>query len=53
MKHFLKQHKLARAAVVLAAMLLSLILAILLFLRLWPAFGGRASRGDKEDYNVT
>ncbi len=50
MKHFLKQHKLARAAVVLAAILLSLILAVLLFLRLWPAFGGRASREDKEDY---
>ena len=50
MKHFLKQHKLVRAAVVLAAILLSLILAVLLFLRLWPAFGGRASREDKEDY---
>ena len=50
MGQFLKKHKLAKVAVVLAAILLSLLLAVLLFLRLWPAFGGRASREDKEDY---
>ncbi len=48
----MKKHKLIRIAVVLAAVLLGLLLAVFLFLRLWPAFGGRASGKDKADYAV-
>lgn len=50
MRHFLKNHKGIKAVVVLCGILLILLLAALLFLKLWPAFGGKASAEDRQDY---
>ncbi len=52
MKTFLKKHKLARALAVLLAAFLCMLAAAILFLRFWPAFGGRSSMRDREDYAV-
>lgn len=50
MKTFLKKHKLARVLAVLLLVLFCLLAAVVLFLWFWPAFGGRASKEDREDY---
>lgn len=47
LRKFLKKSKLIKIVAVLAAVLLCLLLAVFLFLRLWPAFGGRASKEDE------
>lgn len=48
--HFLKEHKVVRIGMILLIIILFLLLAVVLFLKLWPAFGGRASGEDREDY---
>ena len=50
MRSFLKNHKWIKVLVMLVCILLILLVAALLFLKLWPAFGGRASAEDRQDY---
>lgn len=50
MKKFFGKHRVMRVAAILLLVVLCLSLAVFLFLRLWPAFGGRASEDDKSDY---
>lgn len=50
MKESSKKHKAVKIIVILFAALACILLAVLLFLRLWPALGGRASKEDKQDY---
>lgn len=50
MKRLSRNHKLIKAALILFAVLICILLVVLLFLRLWPALGGRASKEDKQDY---
>ena len=50
MRSFLKNHKWIKVLVMLVCILLILLVAALLFLKLWPAFGGRASAKDRQDY---
>ena len=52
MKEFIKNHKWIKVVVILFVILLLLLLAALLFLKLWPAFGGRASAEDRQDYEA-
>lgn len=52
MKKFIKKHKWIKVVVILFVILLLLLLAALLFLKLWPAFGGRASAEDRQDYEA-
>ncbi len=47
---FLKNHKWAKVVVVFLGVVLILLLAVVLFLKLWPAFGGRVSAEDRKDY---
>lgn len=48
MKKFIKKHRWIKVVVILFVILLLLFLAALLFLKLWPAFGGRASAEDRQ-----
>lgn len=50
MKRLSKSHKLIRAVVVLIIIIMGIVAAVLTFLKLWPAFGGKASEEDKKDY---
>lgn len=52
MSKFFAKHRWLRVVIVVLSILLVLVLAILLFLRLWPAFGGRASAEDAQDYET-
>lgn len=47
---FIINHKWAKVGVIILGIILILLLAVRLFLRLWPAFGGRASKEDRQDY---
>lgn len=47
-----KKHKWIKVVGILFVILLLLLLAALLFLKLWPAFGGRASAEDRKDYEA-
>lgn len=44
------KRKLIRAVAIVLIILAVLAGAVILFLRLWPAFGGRASKQDRENY---
>lgn len=46
----MKKYKLARVLAVSLLVLFCLLAAAVLFLRFWPAFGGRASKEDRENY---
>lgn len=50
MKRLSKSHKLVRAVVVLIIIIMGIVVAVFTFLKLWPAFGGKASKEDKKDY---
>jgi L-ascorbate metabolism protein UlaG (beta-lactamase superfamily) len=50
MKEFYKNHRWVRIMVRVIVILLIILAIVFLFLRLWPAFGGRASKEDKKDY---
>lgn len=50
MKKFIAAHKMIRALLIIACILIAIMLILLLFLKTWPAFGGRASEADIEDY---
>ncbi len=50
MRNFLKSHKWIKVGVIFLSVVLTLLLLAFLFLKLWPAFGGRASLEDKKDY---
>ncbi|MDE6253049.1 MAG: MBL fold metallo-hydrolase [Lachnospiraceae bacterium] len=50
MKQLSKSHKLVRAVVVLIIIIMGIVVAVFTFLKLWPAFGGKASKEDKKDY---
>lgn len=52
MKEFIKKHKWIKVVGILFVILLLLLLAALLFLKLWSAFGGRASAEDRKDYEA-
>lgn len=52
MKKFIKRHKWIKVVVILFVILFLLLLAVLMFLKLWPAFGGRASAEDRKDYEA-
>lgn len=49
-KQVTKKHGIRRGILVLAGAVATILLAVFLFLRLWPAFGGRASKEDRLDY---
>ncbi|MCH5268566.1 MAG: MBL fold metallo-hydrolase [Lachnospiraceae bacterium] len=42
--------KLFKAVLIFVGVILLLVLAVVLFLKLWPAFGGRASEEDRKNY---
>ena len=50
MKEYRAVHKQIRALLIIACILIAILLALVLFLKTWPAFGGRASEADMEDY---
>lgn len=50
MTGFLKKHKWAKVGLIFLGIILILLLAVLCFLKLWPAFGGKASEEDRQDY---
>lgn len=50
MGNFMKKHRWLKAIIILFVILVVLLLAALLFLKLWPAFGGRASAEDRKNY---
>lgn len=50
MKQLSKSHKLVRAVVVLIIIIMGIVVAVFTFLKLWPAFGGKASKEDKKNY---
>ncbi len=50
MRNFMKKHRWLKAIIILLVILVILLLAALLFLKLWPAFGGRASAEDRKNY---
>lgn len=50
MGNFMKKHRWLKAIIILLVILVVLLLAALLFLKLWPAFGGRASAEDRKNY---
>lgn len=50
MGKFMKNHRWVKAIMVLLVILMILLLAALLFLKLWPPFGGRASAEDRKNY---
>lgn len=50
MRQFLKNHKWLKRILILMIVLACLLTAAVLFLKLWPAFGGRASAEDRQDY---
>lgn len=50
MRDFFKKHKILRFLCVILGIVIILVLAVALFLMLWPALGGSASSGDKEEY---
>lgn len=52
MGKFIKNHKWIKAIIILLVLLMILLLAALLFLKLWPAFGGRASAEDRKNYEA-
>lgn len=52
MGEFIKNHKWIKAIIILLVVLMILLLAALLFLKLWPAFGGRASAEEQKDYEA-
>lgn len=52
MKEFIKRHKWIKVVVILFVILFLLLLAVLMFLKSWPAFGGRASAEDRQDYEA-
>lgn len=49
-KQFTKKHRVLKGILILAGAVALLLLTAFLFLRLWPAFGGRASKEDRLDY---
>lgn len=49
-KQFMKKHRILKGIFVLAGVVALILLVVFLFLRLWPAFGGRASKEDRLDY---
>lgn len=50
MLDFYKKNKMVRIILKIFLVLLVLLLVIFLFLKLWPAFGGTASKQDQADY---
>lgn len=50
MRKFMKNHKWVKVGVIFLGIILILLLAALLFLKLWPAFGAKASAEDRQDY---
>lgn len=52
MGKFMKNHRWVKAILVILVILMILLLAALLFLKLWPAFGGRASAEDRKNYEA-
>lgn len=50
MHQFLKSHRWVKAGIIFIFIVASLLAAAVLFLKLWPAFGGRASAEDRENY---
>lgn len=50
MRRFWKSHKWMRRGIYVIAVVGCLLVAAVLFLKLWPAFGGRADMEDRQDY---
>ncbi|MCM1222166.1 MAG: MBL fold metallo-hydrolase [Lachnospiraceae bacterium] len=50
MGSFLRQHKAVRVILIILCIIIVFLACVFLFLKLWPAFGGRASKEKKEDY---
>lgn len=50
MKEFVKRHRAVRIVLIVITILLVLSIAVVLFLKLWPAFGGSASKEDRQEY---
>ncbi len=50
MKNFMKTHKWVKVGVIFLCVIFILLLVAVLFLKLCPAFGGKASAEDRKDY---
>lgn len=50
MKTFFIKHKVLRAIFILVCLLILIAAAAMIFLKTWPAFGGKASKADMDDY---
>ena len=45
-----KKHRVRKVLLIILAVIVVIVLAAIIFLKCWPAFGGRASAEDKENY---
>ena len=50
MKLWLKTHRVVRGLLIFLLVLLCIALCVLIFMKVWPAFGGTPTKADKENY---